>query len=70
MNPPWTACRPAFTRSRGFRELRVILPQFGKHLRGHRGGGILLVLEGRVRPASDAREVVEPLGNLSPPTIQ
>jgi hypothetical protein len=64
MNPPWTpwtACRPAFTRSR---DLRGILPQFGKHLRGNRGGGILLLLEGRVRPANYAREVVELLGDL------
>lgn len=70
MNPPWTAGRPAVTGSRGSRDLRVILPQFGQHLRGNRGGGILLVLEDRVRPASDAREVVDLLGNRSPTTIQ
>jgi len=67
MNPPWTAgrpSRPAFTR---VRDLRIILPQFAKHLchrRRKRGGGILLVLERRARPASDAREVVELLGKL------
>jgi hypothetical protein len=67
MGPPRSALFPAFTRSR--RRLRVGLPEPGKYLRGDRCGDLLLVLEGRVRPACYAREVAEPLGDLQPTTI-